>query len=775
MEVRTYSNRSSRGDELNHNESELSEIKMMPTSDSVMTSSSGATTQNDGSLSCNSGGCKSSFNRFSANESPWNLTKTLFLITAIIALIIWIIGKRQRVIIVATHHHVKLNNINDNNLAYIFEYLEKINLNEKEQQPGTSSIIENKSIYNVTIDDNDCDDDFNDRQAEQMANKNFGTLTNHDDINENDSAYINDDIDEYLTRSHLTLVDDADAGWKFWKKDKNPDSSSTTSSTSTITTITNAPSTVKSSTSASVSTGIANAADAGLPIGVGAIENSIRNNARPQQPNPGTEVGQDFLNSQPNRPGIGGIDRKNYQNWAVDFTGAGELPKNNQKSSESPVTSPKQPPASAPRPLTPSNPNSSLKNGQVGSQNPPISTPTPVNTLINGPKPPVITSTPINISNNPPKSSTPVNVPIIDQKSSKSAPLSPTGGKTWAEVASVNNQPGSPTPIPKSTQNPTNVQIKPTQSPPTRPISSGIGSAMGAGTATTTVTATSTTNTNVYSSNPVFSKGNTVTNEDLEKLSEALFIKDNNNAWRYITLNLQKKTSSGSTVDESPQPLLAVNSAALQIPTIDKVLKIYDNYHLDTTEREYISPLQRDEESLLVDTFLSTNVMSMAMKFLADKGYFKRDYYEYKYILRQIWFNLYSRGEGKIGSSGFEHVFMTELKLGTEVSGLHNWIYFNAEEVKKRADYLGYIKKLDLGNKAAIIKLHAKFNGIDKPVTSMFIGTSPELEMALYTVCFFVRPDQTCPVQLGGSKFNIVTHKFRYRNKDLVGSAYPEI
>lgn len=141
-----------------------------------------------------------------------------------------------------------------------------------------------------------------------------------------------------------------------------------------------------------------------------------------------------------------------------------------------------------------------------------------------------------------------------------------------------------------------------------------------------------------------------------------------------------------------------MNSAALQISTIDKVLKIYDNYHLDTTEREYISPLQRDEESLLVDTFLSTNVMSMAMKFLADKGYFKRDYYEYKYILRQMWFNLYSRGEGKIGSSGFEHVFMTELKLGTEVSGLHNWIYFNAEEVKKRADYLGYIKKLDLGN-----------------------------------------------------------------------------
>lgn len=100
----------------------------------------------------------------------------------------------------------------------------------------------------------------------------------------------------------------------------------------------------------------------------------------------------------------------------------------------------------------------------------------------------------------------------------------------------------------------------------------------------------------------------------------------------------------------------------------------------------------------MVDTFLSTNVMSAAMRFLADKGYIKKDYYDYKDTLRTLWFNLYSRGDGKIGSTGFEHVFLTELKLGTEVSGLHNWIYFNAEEVKKRLDYLGYIKKIDLGD-----------------------------------------------------------------------------
>lgn len=57
----------------------------------------------------------------------------------------------------------------------------------------------------------------------------------------------------------------------------------------------------------------------------------------------------------------------------------------------------------------------------------------------------------------------------------------------------------------------------------------------------------------------------------------------------------------------------------------------------------------------------------------------------------------------------------------------------------------------------------------------MFVGTSPELEVALYTVCFEVRPDKDCPISLGGNKLLIRTHTFRYRGKNLIGSAFPEI
>jgi len=49
-----------------------------------------------------------------------------------------------------------------------------------------------------------------------------------------------------------------------------------------------------------------------------------------------------------------------------------------------------------------------------------------------------------------------------------------------------------------------------------------------------------------------------------------------------------------------------------------------------------------------------------------------------------------------MGSSAFEHVFLGELKRG-EVTGMHNWVFFGTEEAKKEADYLGYIRKLELG------------------------------------------------------------------------------
>lgn len=74
--------------------------------------------------------------------------------------------------------------------------------------------------------------------------------------------------------------------------------------------------------------------------------------------------------------------------------------------------------------------------------------------------------------------------------------------------------------------------------------------------------------------------------------------------------------------------------------------------------------------------------------------------------MKTIWFTLYSRGQGKVGSSAFEHVFLGEIKNHTAVSGLHNWVYYYFKEgqtgTEHAIDYRGYLNSLLLGDVSGI-------------------------------------------------------------------------
>ena len=84
-------------------------------------------------------------------------------------------------------------------------------------------------------------------------------------------------------------------------------------------------------------------------------------------------------------------------------------------------------------------------------------------------------------------------------------------------------------------------------------------------------------------------------------------------------------------------------------------------------------------------------------------------------MLRTIWFENYSRGMGKIGSSAFEHVFLGEIKNHTQVSGLHNWVYYYMKEGQfghsHPINYMGYMNSVVLGNVCTLdrIFLHDVF------------------------------------------------------------------
>lgn len=106
--------------------------------------------------------------------------------------------------------------------------------------------------------------------------------------------------------------------------------------------------------------------------------------------------------------------------------------------------------------------------------------------------------------------------------------------------------------------------------------------------------------------------------------------------------------------------------------------------------------MERNEETAFVDALMAGPLMRQTMVFLQQKDKVTADPKTHRDLLKTIWFSLYSRGHGKIGSSAFEHVFLTELKNGT-VSGFHNWIYYYYEEQAGRANYQGWLKKTELG------------------------------------------------------------------------------
>jgi len=152
------------------------------------------------------------------------------------------------------------------------------------------------------------------------------------------------------------------------------------------------------------------------------------------------------------------------------------------------------------------------------------------------------------------------------------------------------------------------------------------------------------------------------------------------------------------------------------------------------------------------------------------------DIADFKGLLHEIWFSNYSRSRGgKRNSSGFEHVFVGEI-VDDEVSGFHNWIQFYLEEKKGTIDYRGYIKprnQSDITNdNDHVLTLQFTWNEMEKFVGTLFIGVSPEFEIALYTLCFLLGDTENeLRLDTGYDIFllNVTCHKMQ---RDKIGSCF---
>ncbi|TMS13971.1 Poly(U)-specific endoribonuclease-B [Larimichthys crocea] len=227
--------------------------------------------------------------------------------------------------------------------------------------------------------------------------------------------------------------------------------------------------------------------------------------------------------------------------------------------------------------------------------------------------------------------------------------------------------------------------------------------------------------------------------------------------------------------DGAGYPLFTfVDENTFKKETFSAFISLLDNYESDTGEPEIVTPEEVAENHKFLDAIIQTSTMKIAHKYLVEKRLSPMDDTKFKEQLYRIWFELYARrGSSRPDSSGFEHVFVGETRGRRTVIGFHNWIQLYLQEKLGHIDYKGYTVSANSPqpdeNKHILALQFSWKNGI-KPKGSIFVGVSPEFEMALYTVCFLSSPNERVKVQFNLYDVEIVCHHY---NQKHIGTTYP--
>lgn len=256
-------------------------------------------------------------------------------------------------------------------------------------------------------------------------------------------------------------------------------------------------------------------------------------------------------------------------------------------------------------------------------------------------------------------------------------------------------------------------------------------------------------------------------------------------------INVQQGKSffDDAHIDVCSEPLFKfVSEEALAKPTYAKFIALLDNYVASTGVAETVTAQELEENRQFLNMIMDTAVMQYVHQYLVQNGKVNAESREaFIRVLDDLWFGLYTR-KVRNDSSGFEHVFVGEVKSGgaggeNEVTGLHNWVQIYLEEKRGKFDYHGYIKPKKRGLKASVpssyeqfISIQFEWNGALKEVSSSFVGTSPEFEIALYTLCFFMQKSEKSVVTVGPYNIEMTCYKFTPRDnpkKVYIGTAFP--
>ncbi|XP_075447817.1 uridylate-specific endoribonuclease isoform X2 [Ascaphus truei] len=269
-----------------------------------------------------------------------------------------------------------------------------------------------------------------------------------------------------------------------------------------------------------------------------------------------------------------------------------------------------------------------------------------------------------------------------------------------------------------------------------------------------------------------------ISNEEINTISEKLYKLDINKAAESdIILNKQEMVEkNGPKQDLCEKPLYKyVNEKLFSRPTYAAYICLLDNYDRKTGTDESYSEAEIKEQDHFLHEIMKTELMKELYNFFHQKGIYQTEK-EFVKDLQNMWFGLYTRSSGEADSSGFEHVFVGEVKKG-KVSGFHSWIRFYLLEKKGLVDYYSHNFDGPWTSYPDVLGKQFHWDGFMKEVGSQFIGSSPEFDFAVYSLCFITRPGRICKVSLGGHSLSIQTYTWTqtsYGNgKKFIATAYP--
>lgn len=230
-------------------------------------------------------------------------------------------------------------------------------------------------------------------------------------------------------------------------------------------------------------------------------------------------------------------------------------------------------------------------------------------------------------------------------------------------------------------------------------------------------------------------------------------------------LDIQGRSCYSCTQDRAKRPLFKrVDHQALrQRPTFNAIVYLFDNYEREVGKVETVTAKERKEMSVFLDAILATPCMQYCHAYLVAHKRSSPSVAAFKKQLYQLWFEMYSSSgyyaRKKIkDSSGFEHVFVGEEKEDYTtgkgaVVGCHNWLQLYNEERKGFLDYKGYISHYRARDRpdeySHVLSLQFSWRdredgSIDtKPMSTSFIGVSPEFEVALYTMVALLKGESS--------------------------------